>query len=162
MEKWQLARNALFQGVGVAEVATQFGLKVHAVRRLSAGLRQPGCTTWQEIVRSWGLTDLVRALPKIERSKIGGLRKSSASRKRPSKEDLLNVFGPSRINALTTYCGISREDLLKSLTEELPQFIAFEALWTAFETTDKPGTKSAILEAMKAQLTESGFGNLAT
>jgi hypothetical protein len=122
------------------------------VRRLSAGLRQPGCTTWQDIVGSWGLTDLLKALPKIERSKIGGFHKSSASRKRPSKENLLNVFGPSRINAVTTYCGISREDALKTLSKRLPQFIVNEALWTAFPVTDKPVAESAILEAISAHL----------
>jgi hypothetical protein len=109
---------------------------------------------WQDIVRSWGLTDLVKALS----NDICGPCTSSVPRKRLSEKDLLNALGLGRINALTTYCGMSREDVLNTLSKQLPEFIVNEVLWTAFHVATKPGTKSAILEAIRLHC---GFGGLA-
>jgi hypothetical protein len=120
-EKLVLARNALFNGMGIAQVAKHVSLSVGAVRRLAGRLRRrvpcgnkymDSHLNWSlaQVVSSWDLSSLLK---EFERS--------------PNKvtlpRDLVTAFGADRIKALMTYCGMSHDDALKTLSQELPRIM---------------------------------------
>jgi hypothetical protein len=125
LRKWELARNALFNGAAVEQVATQVDLSMGSVRRLAGRLQQriPCRNKNTESDLNWNFAQIVLSWD------LGGLLKKC--QETPNKvtlpRDLVSAFGVHRINALMTYCGMSRDDVLDTLTHELPRLMQIDA-----------------------------------
>jgi uncharacterized protein YidB (DUF937 family) len=74
-------------------------------------------------VLSGGLNDLLR---QFQQSGQGDVAKSwvgSGPNKTISPNDLANALGADRINSLMTYSGMSRDELLNGLSQQLPDVV---------------------------------------
>jgi uncharacterized protein YidB (DUF937 family) len=74
-------------------------------------------------VLSGGLNDLLK---QFQQSGQGDVAKSwvgSGPNKAISPEDLASALGADRINAVAAFSGMSREDLLSGLSQQLPDVV---------------------------------------
>jgi uncharacterized protein YidB (DUF937 family) len=72
---------------------------------------------------SGGLNDLLK---QFQQSGQGDVAKSwvgSGPNKAISPEDLASALGTDRINAVAAFSGMSREDLLSGLSQQLPDVV---------------------------------------
>jgi hypothetical protein len=130
LNKEMRAINALSTGIGITEVARQLGLSVRKVRRLAGRLRQRDARDWSlaEIVLSWGLIDRAEHFQQI----VTSLVEASGSNAVSSSCGVVKV-GAERIDALMTYSGMSCDDVVNSLGQELPDLIGKLGLRTIAE-----------------------------
>jgi hypothetical protein len=125
LKKWELARNALFDGMAIQQAARQSGLSLRAARRLAGRLRRrvpckskdmDSHLNWSpaQIVLSWDLSTLLKEFQPSPNKVI-------------LPTDLVSALGAARINALSTYCEMSRDDVLNTLSQELPRLMQIDA-----------------------------------
>ncbi len=74
-------------------------------------------------VLSGGLADLVRKFQQSGHGDVVNSWVGPGSNKPIAPNDLANALGAERINALTAQTGMSRDELLAGLSEELPQAV---------------------------------------
>ncbi len=71
-------------------------------------------------VLSGGLNDLLKQFQQTGQSDVAHSWISSGPNKAISPNDLASALGADRINTLMAYSGMSRDDLLNGLSEQLP------------------------------------------
>src|SRR6266536_5749285 len=74
-------------------------------------------------VLSGGLADIVRKFQQSGHGDVVNSWVGPGSNKAIAPNDLANALGAERINALTAQTGMSRDELLAGLSEELPQAV---------------------------------------
>src|SRR6266516_4360480 len=74
-------------------------------------------------ILSGGLADLVRKFQQSGHGDVVNSWVGPGSNKAIAPNDLANALGAERINALTAQTGMSRDELLAGLSEELPQAV---------------------------------------
>lgn len=74
-------------------------------------------------ILSGGLNDLLGQLQQNGQGEAAKSWVSNGPNKSISPDDLANALGADRINALTAQTGMSRDDLLAGLSEQLPDFV---------------------------------------
>jgi uncharacterized protein YidB (DUF937 family) len=74
-------------------------------------------------VLSGGLNDLLKQLQQNGRGDVAQSWVGSGPNKPIAPQDLANALGADRINALMSYSGMSRNDLLQGLSQQLPDVV---------------------------------------
>lgn len=74
-------------------------------------------------VLSGGLSDLLKQFQQSGQGEVAKSWIGSGPNKSISATDLASALGADRINALMTYSGMSRDDLLSGLSQQLPEVI---------------------------------------
>jgi uncharacterized protein YidB (DUF937 family) len=74
-------------------------------------------------VLSGGLGDLLKQFQQSGHTEVANSWVSKGSNKQISENDLASVLGPDQISALMNQTGLSREELLSGLSQQLPQVI---------------------------------------
>jgi len=74
-------------------------------------------------VLSGGLNDLLKQFQQSGDGDVAGTWIGSGPNKTISANDLANALGADRINALMEYSGMSRDDLLNGLSQQLPHVV---------------------------------------
>jgi uncharacterized protein YidB (DUF937 family) len=74
-------------------------------------------------VLSGGLSDLFKQFQQSGQGEVAKSWIGSGPNKSISATDLASALGADRINALMTYSGMSRDDLLSGLSQQLPEVI---------------------------------------
>jgi len=74
-------------------------------------------------VLSGGLNDLLKQLQQNGHSDVAQSWVGSGPNKPIASQDLANALGADRINALMSYSGMSRNDLLQGLSQQLPDVV---------------------------------------
>ena len=135
LEKWEQARQGLFDGMSISHVAAHVGLSVKSVRRLAGRLQRSPCNSmlmdlnvnWNlaQVVLSWDLSSLLKDFQKTANETM-------------TANDLVTALGTNRINALVTYCGMSRDEVLDTLSQGLPRLMQIEAQRKRAQTPTQP------------------------
>jgi uncharacterized protein YidB (DUF937 family) len=74
-------------------------------------------------ILSGGLSDMLKQFQQSGHSEAADSWVGSGPNKSISPNDLANALGADKINALTAQTGMSREELLQGLSEQLPQVV---------------------------------------
>jgi len=74
-------------------------------------------------VLSGGLNDLLKQFEENGKGEVANSWVGSGPNKAISADDLANALGADRINALMKYSGMSRDELLNGLSQQLPELV---------------------------------------